>query len=311
MNEPRHFNTAELPWEKMSSEIAQITGLSPVFVRNLRKHIFGKSGPTSRWEQRYGALPWDTVDWEKENNTMVGRRFGVQPSVIRFYRIQNNKPISLVREQSEDGHIDQSKLAEVNWSLYADIEIGNLLGVSRERARQLRVERGIPCLFERMSSDGRTVARWVYANRTTLEGRLAWKVVDECPHKTHTGQTRKLIKAACVATGVKLDWTNATIKHIGKYHHFNFALPNSVLGCIWGLCPQSCANYRHQNKRCKPLWRFGGFSQQMHSPVFKDMVVAEINKAISMGVKPDLEAIRLRYRIEFIASPPVAQTAVK
>lgn len=311
MREPNHFNTSDLPWEKMSSEIARTTGMSPVLIRNIRKHVFGRSGPTFHWEQRYGALPWDTVDWVNENNTMVGRRFGVQPSVVRLYRIDNHKPISLMREQPEDEAIDEAKLAAVDWTLYADVEIGDQLGVCRERARQLRVECGIPCLFQHMSADGRSVTRWVYTNRATLEGQLAWKVVEACPIKTHTQQIRKLLRAACVATGVKLDWSNATSKHIGKYCHFNFALPNSVLACVWGLCQASCANYRHQNKKCKPLWRFCGFSLQMNSPVFKDMLVEEIKKAISRGITPDLEAIRLRYRVEFIPDQSIAEPAVK
>lgn len=276
-------------------------------VRQIRKAVFGRSGPTHHWEQRYGHLDWASVDWANENNTTVGRRLMVQPSVVRFYRINNRKPICLLRESHEEV-IDESKLEQVEWNLYADVEIGDFLGVCRERARQLRVERGQPeCMVKNMSTMGRDATRWLWRNKESVEGKLVAEVIEMIPNLgTGVQNQRRILKASCAATGIKLNWKNLTHRHTGKYDHFNWLLPNSFLSAVWGPCIASVANFRHQNHKRKQKWHFGGFSLQMDDPEFKAEAIAEVQKALQKGVEVDLESIRLRYRISL---PQVAEAA--
>jgi hypothetical protein len=298
MNEPRHFNTAEIDWKKSRLDLCHELGMNLPLIRAIQNHVFGHPGPTLYWSLRYGGLAWDAVDWEAESDSMIAERLQVQPFVVRQYRCRNCKPAptSLKNRKGRKMVIDPEALAKVDWANYGDTEISEQLGVCRERIRQLRMEAGVQCRFHRFSRIGAKIARWMLENRDRINGMAGRDMIAVCPHKTHDSHMRKLVRQACRILGIQLTWENATKKHTSKYALLNFRLPNSVLADVWGMNASCVANCRNQNHQQLSDWRFGGFCRRPADlPDFQEALHEEVFKATKAGVVVDIENLQLRY----------------
>ena len=143
----------------------------------------------------------------------------------------------------------RAKYLTADWSLQ-DSVLGRLLGVSRERVRQVRRKLGKPPAVHHGQNN---------RDRShDMMPRLA-KVLDQCCADMKYASLRAVAEVAGVDTStVRVALVAARVDTWGALIHpwplMNWALPNIDLATIWGLTCNLAGTNRARHGKCKASW---------------------------------------------------------
>lgn len=146
-------------------------------------------------------------------------------------------------------------LEEIDWSL-PDAEIARIVGVSRERVRQVRKAENIgkPELYR---THGVSIAmyNWISDHEQELRDRAANRElsVEEIKEESGLNVGVSAIVRLLDKFGIKCPITK-TKDYLRKYRRMNWDLPNCDLAEIWGYHPVVVAKYRRLLNDCKGRW---------------------------------------------------------
>lgn len=237
--------------------------------------------PRKMSRSKYSRIDWAGMDWSK-NDQQIARMTGVPAASVRHYRRKLGAPCS-------PGHVNGSHLrkipedliASADWENQRDMDLAEKWGVSRERVRQIRMEREKPaCKFHHVNKIQIEMGQWLNDHRKEIEGRPAHDVVREMPQLVFITTKLKALKKS----GIPFDWSKAFRMTRLRSYDMNWSLPNLLLSMIWGERTWTVANYRCRGCLGKPKWTFGRFSRSwVKSGRFEQAVLREIEKAKAKG----------------------------
>ena len=131
----------------------------------------------------------------------------------------------------------QKDLSSINWREQRDVDVAKILGVSRERARQLRNDVGVSCINERKSSKRVAIEKYLASNPTIPS--TAKELYKELPVKVGMQSAYAIFKKLNLKlTYAKQTEENPVLKSV------DWKLPNILIDAIWagGKCNWAANN---------------------------------------------------------------------
>lgn len=260
-----------LDWTKRNTELAAELGCGAAWVSNHRSKL-GKPKAT-----KWSHIPWDTLDWNKSDQLLCGE-LGITINTIRKHRIRLGKAVGTVLRQK----VSPEQIEQADWEHFTDMELSRQWHVTRERVRQIRLERKKPqCIFGHAPSESLELLRYINEHRAELQSKTLKEAARTLPEKLNYSTAKRLFRK-CGLRFVR--------ERINKYpiELMDWRLPNIILGMIWSFDSWKIALLRSNYLKQKPQWFAGGlFGTFFNDPVFLEVMNAEIEKAKADGIEVD------------------------
>lgn len=181
-------------------------------------------------------------------------------------------------------------LTAINWVELRDVDVAKELGVSRERARQLRNEFGSSCKNQRKSSNQIEIEKFI--NKTPTHPASAVELYKILPVKISEQSAYSIFKRL----RLKLDYKRKPKS--GDFSLVDWRLPNSIIDAIWSHGRLNwAANTRARVYGKNAKWHIGGgqgFS--MNKANFESMmevVEAQAKSAAASQFLTDIDELKL------------------
>jgi hypothetical protein len=267
-------------WNQTNKDIAAAFGATSATVSKYRK-LYGHKRPNGL-AIKFNDFNFGALDWGKNDYALARENPGMPITAFRRYRhvhkiAPGGNPIKIVSEAA---------IAAADWVNNRDVDLSKVWGVTRERVRQLRIERSKPtCTVKNQNTSAIAAVRWLKDHAAELEGKHANEIAKLMPYAGKKTLTvgRKLIKRA----GIQCDWTDVRTGIFRRYANFN--LPNAVLSKIWGIGDVSVAVRRREDFRVKAKWNLAGQQgcRAAQDPMLTAATIEEIEKAQFHGKQVD------------------------
>ena len=169
--------------------------------------------------------------------------------------------------------VDPDAWASLDWSR-PDGRIAAVLGVCRERVRQVRAELGKPLAAPAQSRAGRLRA---YAERN--RGRLHGLPATEVLRLAGVGLSEEYAGQVLRSAGVR---PPARPGRPSCWRGADWRLPNADLAMVWGVAAAVVATFRSRLGVGSAKWR-GNDRQRREDPEYRRALAAEKRRAKKMG----------------------------
>lgn len=267
-------------WDLSNVELIAQYGWTNLFTTSARQ-LFGRPKIGS---YKTRNISWPDLDWEHQNDNQLARKLRLSIHTIRLRRAQLNAPPSPGYESTEKSTIVNDRCKDVDWKNVRDIELARKWGISRERVRQIRQQRGYPyCQKKLLSPRNLKVVEWLKSREKELSGLPLMDIFRRCPivigkpgfirlMEHHTN-----IKPGDTVFGCPMSHPRRALAS----YPINWKLPSSVLCKIWNVPYATIAIERSAWRRESPKWDMKGFRSGVviRNPLFQQAVTEEIRKA--------------------------------
>ena len=226
-------------------------------------------------------IKWDELDWSKPDSELA-REVKRSPASVRNYRMRLNKPTvpnALLWKVHQK--VTPEKLASTDWENRRDVDLGREWGVTRERARQIRIEQGAPpCKWSRRRLTSVAVQKWLVQHRELVEGKHYRSIISLIPSALSGESKMKIVKSL----GIK--YTSGRERTSFLYNNsfiVNWELPNRDIELIWCLGENAAGNHRRKTAQHPPKWDGKRHRFNRSEPEYVKAVQTEVNKAKAAG----------------------------
>lgn len=140
----------------------------------------------------------------------------------------------------------RDRYRDVDWDNYRDHYIAEQVGVSRERARQVRKILGRPCKYKGVGTRTIALIRWLGEN-IALSGTLTIEqVLSMSGLDVNLGSASKAMRMSGFR---KFEYPNARRRFV------NWDLPSSVINRVWDAGENWAAVERRKHNLSAPKWK--------------------------------------------------------
>jgi hypothetical protein len=287
-----------IDWNKTNAQVAVEYGYSMATISQKRAMYGFRSYKHTRVE-------WEGVDWNK-SNSVIARELGRTIQMVLAARRARNIPVFSGR--IEKRKIDQDRLALVDWEWETDASIGEKLGVTRERIRQLRIDLQKPACKVKWVGRGAEALKWLEEHRAELEGRSGHEIVRMMPGDIQVPSKYKMLKRS----GIR--FTRGVWGRPWQYGNegerpLNWKLPTKWLALIWNMSPHQVSQRRMLINAGQSLWHGGGFSRYLDDPEFIALITSEMRIATDKGIDVDVAKINAEMEFQRAAVRRIQQKA--
>lgn len=284
---------SKVDWDKSNYELC--TELFGPYVSNFPK----KSGLISHYRKKFGhpkigtfrtrTIDWKALDWSKSNNELA-RQINFSANVIRDYRARLGNPPSYARGGNRPRCVITDEMINAaDWANVRDNQLARSWGVSRERVRQIRLERRMPafCGVTSQMKEMQEAVLWLNEHADQLNGKYMVEIAREMPGDRNYTWKRRALHASKVKYRRGGPYAFSTKTAMAA----NWELPNRVLVSIWGWNPKCVGSIRGRYSNKSPKWSLYGHYEGLHSEEFKKAIDDEIKKARSYDIEVDEEKV--------------------
>jgi len=280
-------------WSKTDKALAFDLNVPTIVVSFYRKAVGRPKSVSSR-------VNWKSIDWNKNNQQISFetktplQKVSVARSIVGHPPIKNS--VLCAANGQNNRVITDEMIAAINWEFEKDFHIARQWRVSRERVRQIRQERGLPaCLINLIENRSIEVQKWLLENKDRISGMLSSIVARECP--TDLPITRKL--DIMRSTSIPFVWVPLK-RSAADVLPINWGLPNLVINAVWNKCCNWAASNRYKYQKEKSTVKYISQGRWGRISVcdlvktdgeIRSLVVAEIDKAVKLGVTPKWDVI--------------------
>ena len=291
-----------LNWERTNVEIANELGHSSTYISQKRTLYGHRSFKHSREN-------WDGVDWDNKSNSVIARELGRTIQMVSAARRARGMPPFRRWGKGKYKVIDESKLAEIDWEWETDASIALKLGVSRERIRQIRIERKKPECKVKWSAAGTEIRKWLEEHRDEVTGMKGHEIVRMMPGECQIPTKYNILKKS----GIKYTrgWGKTWKYGEEGERPLNWVLPTKWLALIWGMSTHQVSQHRMMINAGPSEWHGGGFSRYLDDPDFLALMEAEIQVATEKGIKVDTVAIAAEMERQKAAVARIKQKTIE
>jgi len=293
---------SSLDWNKTNLDLAKEHGHSTTYISQKRS-LYG------RRSFKHTRVSWEGVDWTK-SNSQIARELGRTIQMVAAAKHARDIPPHRQGGMGRYNYkIDAERLAAVDWEWETDASIAVNLGVSRERIRQIRVERQKPDCKVKWTGHGVEAMKWLEEHRAEIEGLPGHDIVRMMPGEAQIPTKYSLLKRS----GIKFTkgWGGGRPWKYGEHGQvpLNWVLPTKWLSLVWGMSNHQVSQRRMLINAGPSRWHGGGFSRYLNDPDFRALLAAEILVAKEKGLEVDTNAIDKEMEFQKAAVARISQKA--